>query len=142
MKYTLTKIDAAVEQLDWAIRLFLDNEAFVSAITLAGAAEEVLGEALGDHSALSQLKQRLTSKYGLPDKVITQFHVNRSKNWLKHWKNRQDDQTITLEWETEAIQYIVRAIANLVRHSREMPSEGPRFFQWLNLNRSELYTFQ
>jgi len=44
MEFELTKIDAAVEQLDWAIRLFLDQKAYVPAITLAGAAEEILGK--------------------------------------------------------------------------------------------------
>ena len=42
MKYHVTKIDAAVDQLDWAIRLFLDHKAYVPAITLAGAAEEIV----------------------------------------------------------------------------------------------------
>jgi len=35
MEYTLSKLDAAVDQLDWAIRLLLDNKAYVPAITLA-----------------------------------------------------------------------------------------------------------
>jgi len=36
MDYSLSKIDAAVDQLDWSIRLFLDHQAYVPAITLAG----------------------------------------------------------------------------------------------------------
>ena len=38
MDYSLSKIDAAADQLDWSIRLFLDHQAYVPAITLAGAA--------------------------------------------------------------------------------------------------------
>jgi hypothetical protein len=139
MEYTLSKLDAAVDQLDWAIRLFLDHKAYVPAITLAGAAEEILGEMLGDVSAFAQLKQRITSISGLPEKVVTQLHLNRGKNWLKHWQGLRDEEMIYLDLETEAIQYIVRAIANLVGHDRSLPSEGPRFFSWLRANRSELY---
>lgn len=138
MEYTLSKLDAAVDQLDWAIRLFLDNKAYVPAITLAGAAEEILGEMLGGDSAFGQLKQRIAATSGLPEKVVSQLHLNRSKNWLKHWQGLRDEETIDIELETEAIQYIVRAVANLVGHDRSMPSEGPRFFSWLCSNRPDL----
>jgi hypothetical protein len=56
MEFELSKIDAAVEQLDWAIRLLLDHQAYLPAITLAGAAEEILGQAVGDRAAFAQLK--------------------------------------------------------------------------------------
>jgi hypothetical protein len=57
MKFTISKIDAAVEQMDWAIKLFLDHQAYVPAITLAGATEEIVGEVLGGKSVFSQLKR-------------------------------------------------------------------------------------
>lgn len=34
MKFEVGKIGAAVDQLDWAIKLFLDYKAYVPAITL------------------------------------------------------------------------------------------------------------
>jgi hypothetical protein len=139
MEYTLSKLDAAVDQLDWAIRLFLDHKAYVPAITLAGAAEEILGEKLGTASAFALLKQRITLMSGLPEKVVSQLHLNRSKNWLKHWQGLRDVETINLELETEAVQFIVRAVANLIGHDRSLPSEGPRFFDWLRANRADLY---
>ena len=139
MEYTLSKHDAAVDQLDWAIRLFLDNNAYVPAITLAGAAEEILGEMLGADSAFVQLKQRIMAMSDLPEKVVTQLHINKSKNWLKHWQGLRDEETINLDLETEAIQYIVRAVANLIGQDRSLPSEGSRFFSWLRANRTELY---
>ena len=55
MKYSVTKIDVALDQLDWAIKLFLDHKAYVPAITLAGAAEEVIREPLADNSAFKKL---------------------------------------------------------------------------------------
>jgi hypothetical protein len=39
VEFELSKIDAAVEQLDWAIRLLIDHKAYVPAIALAAAAE-------------------------------------------------------------------------------------------------------
>jgi hypothetical protein len=141
MEFVISKIDAAVDQLDWSIRLFLDHQAYVPAITLAGAAEEIIGETLSSESAFSLLKSRLSAEYGLPEKVVSQSHLNRSKNWLKHWQGLKDEETVSLELETEAIQYIVRAVANLIGHDRSLPSEGPRFFKWLSTNRPDLHAF-
>lgn len=139
MEDTLSKIDAAVDQLDWAIRLFLDRQAYVPAITLAGAAEEILGQMLGDKSALAQLKARLGALTGLPEKVISQDHLNRGKNWLKHWQGLRDDETIALDLEAEAIQYILRGLTNLIGHGRPLPGEGARFFAWVANNRKDLH---
>lgn len=141
MDYSLSKIDAAVDQLDWSIRLFLDHHAFVPAITLAGAAEEIIGEILGDESVFSLVKKNLAADLNLPEKVISQAHMNRAKNWLKHWKEIKDEETINVDLEGEAIQYIVRALTNLILHDQSLPSEGPRFFDWLAENRKELYAF-
>ncbi len=141
MDYSLSKIDAAVDQLDWAIRLFLDHQAFVPAITLAGAAEEILGEVLGDESVFSLVKKKLSAELNLPEAVVSQAHMNRAKNWLKHWKEMKDEETISVDLEGEAIQYIVRALTNFILHDRSLPSEGPRFFGWLAANRKELYAF-
>jgi len=139
MDYSLSKIDAAVDQLDWSIRLFLDHQAFVPAITLAGAAEEIVGQILGEQSVFAFVKKKLSSDFKLPENVISQVHMNRAKNWLKHWKEMQDSETISIDLEGEAIQYIVRALTNLILHDSSLPSEGPRFFEWLAANRKDLY---
>ena len=57
---------------------------------------------------------------------------------LKHWQGLRDEETITLDLEAEAVQYLVRAITNLVLHDHSMPSEGPRFFEWLATHRLRL----
>ena len=132
MKFTVTKIDAAVEQMDWAIKLLLDNQAYIPAITLAGAAEEIIGETLGERSVFSQLKAKFCAEHNLPERYISQTYLNRAKNWLKHWKGMKDEEQTEIELEEEAVQYIVRALTNLVLHDRSLPSEGPRFFEWLS----------
>ena len=139
MEYTLSKIDAATDQLGWAIRLFLDKKAYVPAITLAGAAEEIIGETLREKSVFLQVKSTLCTELNMPSEIVSQLHMNKAKNWLKHWKNLKDDETINLDLEGEAIQYIVRAITNFVLHDNSLPSEGLRFFEWLSINHPELY---
>ncbi len=132
MKFAITKIDAAVEQMDWAIRLLLDHQAYVSSITLAGAAEEIIGETLGKRSVFSQLKAKFRATHNVSEKFISQTSLKKAKNWLKHWNGMQDDERIEIELEEEAIQYIVRALTNLVIHDRSLPSEAPRFLEWLS----------
>lgn len=142
MTFTISKIDAATDQLDWSIRLFLDSQAYIPAITLAGAAEEVIGQFLGEESVFSLLKKKISADLNLPEKIISQAHMNRARNWLKHWTQLEDEETIELDLEDEAIQCIVRALTNLAIHDRSLPSEGPRFFQWLESNRPDLYLAQ
>jgi hypothetical protein len=138
MGYMVSKIDAALEQMDWSIKLFLDHQAYVPAITLAGAAEEIIGEMLQNRAVFAHLKAKFVANFNLPEKVISQEYLNKAKNWLKHWKDMDDDTTILLDLEGEAVQYIVRAITNLVLHDRSLPSEGPRFFRWLSANGARL----
>ena len=138
MKYSVNKIEAAAFQLDWAIRLFLDQKAYIPAITLAGAAEEILGEAVLNEAAFHKLKVILSEKTGIEEKIISQEHLNKTKNWLKHWKDLKDDENLEIELEKEAIQYIARAIANLVTHDDSVSIETPRYYKWLMENKKDL----
>lgn len=138
MEYVLSKIDAAVDQLDWSLKLFLDHQAYVPAITLAGAAEEIIGETLQDKAVFAQLKTKFAAEFSVPEKVISQAYLNKTKNWLKHWQGLRDEETLSVDLESEAVQYIVRALTNLVLHDYSLPSEGPRFFEWLSENQQRL----
>jgi hypothetical protein len=138
VEFELSKIDAAVEQLDWAIRLFLDHKAYVPAIALAGAADEVLGQAVGSRAAFGILKKKFSTDLAMEEKVVSQDHLNRAKNWLKHWDGHADDEKIRLELDEEALQYILRGLANLVAHDASLPSEGPRFLAWMSENRGDM----
>jgi hypothetical protein len=124
--------------LDWAIKSFLDEKAYFPAITLAGAAEEILGEAVSPESAFRKLKESLSAEYGIPGPVLSRQYLNKTKNWLKHWKEKKDEEYIEIELETEAILYIGRAVTNLITHDRSLTSETPRFFIWLRENRQDL----
>jgi hypothetical protein len=138
MNYRVGKIEVAVDQLDWAIKLFLDYKAYVPAITLSGAAEEILGEAVSSESAFRRLKESLSAEYGISKSILSQEYLNKVKNWMKHWKNMTDVEYIDIELETESIQYIVRAVMNLATYDSTATSETPRFFSWLRENRKDL----
>ena len=139
MKFELSKDEAAADQLDWAIRLFLDHGAYVAAITLAGAAEELIGKPLQEQAIFKQLTQTLSARSGLDPKSVTQNHLNKAKNWLNHWDEHTDQGRIELELDEEAIQYIVRALTNFANYDNSLPSEFPRFWEWLQKNRPELF---
>ncbi len=70
----------------------------------------------------------------MPEKEVSQ-RLNKARNWLKHWDERADTETVCLELDKEPIQYIVRALANLATHDVSLPSEeGRRFLAWLSEN--------
>jgi len=138
MEFELSKIDAAVDQLDWAIRLFLDHQAYVPAITLAGAAEEILGKAVGERAAFHELKRKFSVDLSMTEKEVGQDHLNLAKNFLKHWDAKTDQEKVYLELDNEAIQYIVRALINLATHDGSLPSEATRLWAWLVANRPDL----
>jgi hypothetical protein len=77
--YRVSKIESACDQLDWAIRLLIDSGAYFPAITLAGASEEMLGRAAGDRSTFKQLLASLPKSYGIPEKLVSQVHLNGAK---------------------------------------------------------------
>ncbi len=138
--FSISKIDAAVDQLDWAIRLFLDEQAFLPAITLAHAAEVVLGDSVvrsGGKSALFQIADNLSPITGHSPQEVRKF-MNDPANWLKHWKDRTDSEKMDMELETLAIQYIAGAAINLHQHDQNLSSEMPRFWKWLNENRPDI----
>jgi hypothetical protein len=113
----IDKQEIAERQLVRAIELYIEGSDLVSAITLAGAAEEILGElakTLAKKHALetkaemlSKIYQHTFKKPPNPKKFIS--HMNRAKNELKHIGTGT---TLKLDLETEAVELIERAITN------------------------------
>ena len=128
-------MEAASHQLDWAIRLFLDHDAPLPAITLAGAAEEMLGKPLADQSAFQDLIRTFSASHGIDPKILSQQHLNKARNWLKHWSSDTDAEYEDFELEQEAIQYIARGLSNMAVLYQSLPHEGPRFLEWVKANR-------
>ncbi len=136
--FELSKLEIAVEQLNWAIRLFLEHKASVPAITLAGAAEEIVGQAVGELRASEAINKHLASELSITGIEASREHTNFLKNWLKHWGDRTESEKVSAYLIEEPIQYIVRALTNLSNYDGSMPSEGPRFRDWLERNRPDL----
>ncbi len=110
----LSKLEFARLQIDTAIDLFLEDKDFVSALTLAGAGEEITGKLLerkGERNMLQKLHSWFqettgeTIKYG----EFAQ-KSNQARNALKHANNEEEDQLEIYRWET--VQMIMRAMTN------------------------------
>jgi hypothetical protein len=128
---TYTKQELAEIQLDRAIRIFLDEQDLISAITLAGAAEEILGELLelqGKTSALTDIVNEcvhLGKTIGSEWKTGTFKHMmNFFRNEMKHHDNGLDRMPIPVEAVHEIIN---RAAENLRRLTGSQPEQVQRF---------------
>lgn len=117
----ISKIEIAQTQLKEAIALFL-NEKFLCAITLAGAAEEILARLLNTHGEQSVVElsfeeiQKLRKETdfaimgNLPEnEIFNQW--NNARNSLKHHKKKTED-ILTINLFDEAYWMIKRALAN------------------------------
>ena len=117
--------DIALEQLETALRLFKETEEYISVITLAGAAEEILGKACREQGIKNAVEEKLHSFYLLrrirfggnasaekakSDKVLT-TRLNHVRNKAKHI-NPVQEPTLVLHAEGEARDLINRALHN------------------------------
>jgi hypothetical protein len=111
-----SKIDLATQQLNVAISCFLGSKSFASALTLAGAAEEILAKAL----SLSGQQNSLELKYETLEPILTMRHLskedfirdeNHALNAITHMESASD-LSIILDLEEAAISMIVRACHN------------------------------
>lgn len=120
---TLSNLQIAHRQIERAIVVFLDDKDYVSALTLAGAAEEILGKLLnkegkehwldsiskGALRALGFRKKEFETPEALKARKEIADIANQHKNRLKHYNN---DGTITLLIDVAAAEMIYRAISN------------------------------
>lgn len=133
MEQTITKIEAAIDQLNWAIELHLNMEAHIPAVTLASAAEELLGRAVGAASA----HERVLTELVLPldpeidRKYFSQKYLNNAKNWLKHWTICSEPVEATFDFSQEAQLSILRAIMNMQAHKQGLSLQMKRFLKSL-----------
>ena len=133
MPQTVNQTAAALLQLEWAIRLLLDYNAAIPAITLAGAADEILGKQLGEiGSAHELLLNEFSSSSGLSRSDVSSNHLNRARNWLKHHRNSNPNANFDLE--REATQMITRCLINTTKLQLTLTNEHLRFVKWARLN--------
>ena len=109
MDYT----EAAKIQLHKAIELFFARE-FICSITLAGAADGILGEMIQHapfrkSNSLDELIEDIHLKNPNKDKKWIRDQLNNSKNILKHYRTSGN---LELKPYTDSILIIMRAIQN------------------------------
>jgi biopolymer transport protein ExbB/TolQ len=114
---TLTKLEIAEVQLFHSVELYLTGDRLVSAITLAGAAEEILGKLVkrkGSANALDEKVETLCKMFEFvfkepaDPKKFSELR-NNARNELKHIGNSE---AIELNMEDEAVKLLNRAIKN------------------------------
>ncbi|WP_296002286.1 hypothetical protein [Rugamonas sp.] len=110
----MTKLEVATHQLVVAIQLFLDGD-YLSALTLAGAAEEILGK-LSKRADLPVAVEEITKYHeddvdkAVPEqqrKSVLLGILNRTRNQAKHANDPQETHVV-FDY-TEPLQMIMRA---------------------------------
>jgi len=117
MMHGLTKIEVAVSQLRLSIALFMEEREHISVITLAGAAEEILGKMAAAASLTPALNRRAEGARQLHvalwgddpgDKVFKDLK-NKPRNELKHLSSGV---ALAIGLEQECIRMLDRAVEN------------------------------
>lgn len=130
----LHKIKVAQAQVETAIDLFLSDKDFISALTLAGAAEEILGRLLqrkGEKNMLENLHGWYQETTG--QKIsFGEFakKANFTRNTLKH-ANAEVELDV-FRWE--AVQMIMRALFNYNQMVGKPTDKMLVFNTWLQKN--------
>lgn len=130
----LSKLDIALAQVERAIVLALDESDFVSAVTLAGAAEEILGSLLkleGKQSSYGGLKRTLEYVHeNVQVEKLSGKEFNALANGVRnHFKHHSNTETIEVDAEQEACNIVCRAIGNYTSLGYERTKTMER---WIN----------
>jgi hypothetical protein len=131
------QIALATEQLNVAIELFLACRSEVSSLTLAGAAEEILGRAVKLHGGENAMQEAykissLTHRYLHRKELKWQDFVdgeNYARNAAKHLL-LDGSQPVELDLRRAAMWMIVRASANRDRLDLERTDYMDDFNSW------------
>lgn len=131
----LSKLQVASHQLDVAIRLFVEGD-YLSSLTLAGAAEEILGK-LSERAGLPIAVEEVIKYHwndtdpALPDnnrrKIILTV-LNDARNAVKH-ANDPNEGGLVLE-QTYSLQMIMRAMP-MARRLGLPPSREGEMVAWI-----------
>ena len=123
---TLTKLEVAEHQLNASIRLYLDANDYVSAVTLAGAAEEILGKLLekqGRKHSVGEFAEACVKvgRHIFNQEWTTSHFVEMQTYFRNGLKHITDGQPITIP-RAAAEEIIGRAVDNLwALQGRETP---------------------
>jgi len=141
----ISKLDLALNYLQMAIDMFLKNQDLLCVLTLAGAADEILGQyatRAGKETMLDLLCSSLKKEHAINmnDKTFKWEVLNKAKNSVKHFKGK-DTEFIELNPEEEALSMLIRAIGNLYSHDRTATYNTPALMEWVYENRKDLLPY-
>ncbi|HEY2865357.1 MAG TPA: hypothetical protein VGK37_17190 [Casimicrobiaceae bacterium] len=134
---TYQKVEIAQRQLDTAIRLFLEADDFFSVVTLAGAADEILGKELEHRgltstlSNMSEIGARVSAAFDNPPATAQEIR-NRANHTRNHLKHHDDPNaaTLTVDIRQEAIDMLARAFDNATMLDGPWSSEMYLYNEW------------
>lgn len=135
----LHKKEIARRQIEIAAELFFDGRDFLAVVTLAGAAEEILGSLLkreGKPTMIDHLVGLDKEQFGGRPFAVLNKEVNGIRNALKHANDPAED---TIEIEAEAaIAMLSRAVANYASiNSKEVTPIMIRVYEYLKVHCSD-----
>lgn len=129
----LTALDIAERQLNSALRMWSEGE-YISCITLAGAAEEILGKRmrkLGLEPSFDNLKQAIVSVArhlgdisSDADKLVADL-MNQTRNELKHYAG---DEALEFDLKSDAEEMLERAVSNYACLTGNLPDQVLNFW--------------
>lgn len=132
-KQKIDKVHASRVMLDRALALLLDEGDYISAIVLAGSAEDVLHDLLerfgakGARSEFVEPVQRLYRQMHPDDPPLTDGNVHSiirlTFNWLRHASSNKEPPEIEIDLRADATMAAMRAVDNFWNMTR---TEHPR----------------
>lgn len=148
-----SRIDLACQQLDVAIELFFAKRSFVSALTLAGAAEEILGVELRNRGQQNTMARRYAERQRLYERIRknrrfypsvilapqgwVEFAAreNYARNAAKHITDRKTghktyDAFFRADPQTASVSMILRAMHNQELLHLPRSELGHKFYGW------------
>ena len=134
---TNNRVALAVEQLHVAIDLFLSNTSDAAALTLAGAADEILGQKasrFGQQQAIEfkhAVLTKLLKRSGRAPKPLAELRKEENfvRNLLKHL-DPNDDENFEGNIASEALQKISSACNNFERCGLPLTEKMLEFRGW------------
>lgn len=136
----------AIAQLEQAIRLFLDEQDYYSAATLAGSSEEISGRIAMEEGKLpireekmrelimnfsrNQVCHLLEFKKNNSEEIALEWILYKYANWLKHY--RAENSEIYINTKIAAYELIERALSNLSKCGKTI-QHSDRFREYAQL---------
>ncbi|KOR41057.1 hypothetical protein ADT25_17850 [Xanthomonas oryzae] len=120
----ISKTEIAKRQLVTACKLYMAGDDYLSVLTLAGAAEEILGVLLqrsGKTNSLDDIVALDRRLGGNRSRKQVSDEINLARNCAKHANNPTEDVVSIASGEADAM--LARAIANYVDQTSDIPDE-------------------